>query len=169
MRILRNLYISAVSSDGSKRGIGGHLFQKKGGADGEERSISYCSRSPEQPPPEPVPGDVDGDDDAPNHDHDTFIDGGIDDEDIKEGVEERNNEESMKQQGFSCFSTSIVISFKQNRHLSELEEYRSGANSNDVAKDGAEMYTNRRHLYQRVLTRPLMVRKSRCLCRPEQA
>ena len=64
----------------------------------------------------------------------------------------------MKQQDFSRFNTSIVISFKQNRHLSELEEYRSGANSNDVAKDGAAMYTNRRHLHQRVLTRPVYQR-----------
>ena len=51
-----------------------------------------------------------------------------------------------------------MISFKQNRHLSDLEEYRSGANSNDVAKDGAAMYTNRRHLHQRVLTRPVYQR-----------
>jgi hypothetical protein len=29
---------------------------------------------------------------------------------------------------------TLFISFKQNRHLAELEEYRSGANSNDVAK-----------------------------------
>ena len=45
-------------------------------------------------------------------------------------------------------SIPMAVSFKQNRHLSELEEYRSGANSNDVAKDGAAMHTDRRYLYQ---------------------
>jgi hypothetical protein len=55
-------------------------------------------------------------------------------------------------------SISMAVSFKQNRHLSELEEYRSGANSNDVAKDGAAMHTDRRYLYQRALTRPVYQR-----------
>jgi len=58
-------------------------------------------------------------------------------------------------------STSLPASngiFKQNRHLSELEEYRPGANSNDVAKDGAAMHTDRRYLYQRALTRPVYQR-----------
>ena len=64
----------------------------------------------------------------------------------------------MKQKDFSCFNTSIAVSFKQNRHPSELEEYRSGANSNDVAKDGAAMHTDRRYLYQRALTRPVYQR-----------
>ena len=55
-------------------------------------------------------------------------------------------------------SISMAVSFKQNRHLSELEEYRSGANSNDVAKDGAAMHTDRRYLHQRALTRPVYQR-----------
>ena len=115
---------------------------------------------PEQPPPEPIPDDEGGDDGAPlqDNDPDVFIDDGIDDGDIEDGVEEQKNEESMKQQDFNCFNASIVISFKQNRHLSELEEYLSGANSNDVAKDGAAMYTDRRYLYQRALTRPVYQR-----------
>ena len=112
---------------------------------------------PEQPPPEPIPDDEGGGNGAPLQDNGpgVFIDGGIDDEDTEDGAEERKNEESMKQQDFRCFNTSIGGSFKQNRHLSELEEYRSGANSNDAEKDGAAMHTDRRYLYQRALTRPV--------------
>ena len=50
---------------------------------------------------------------------DTFIDDGIDDEDIEDVVEERKNEESMKQQVFSCFSTSIVISFNHSKRAED--------------------------------------------------
>ena len=56
---------------------------------------------PEQPPPEPIPDDEGGDNGAPydpNNDPDVFIDDDTDTED-EDGVEERKNEESMKQLG----------------------------------------------------------------------
>ena len=69
---------------------------------------------PEQPPPEPIPDDEGGDNGAPydpNNDPDIFIDDDTDTED-EDGVEERKNEEPMKQLcdgGDSCGIYSMYI------------------------------------------------------------
>ena len=98
---------------------------------------------PDPPPPEPAPNDGNDDDDASDGGDDvsTFIDDGDDEEDINDPPPAGG-----KQHGLS---TSLSISDGTDGEavdvddpseqpppepVAELEEYRSGANSNDVAK-----------------------------------